>query len=52
MAKVCVALLYNDLQAVFGKINALEGKVNEIRKGMALKDERIMRLEGEMKKKR
>jgi peptidoglycan hydrolase CwlO-like protein len=51
MAKPSVASLYNDLQAALGRINALEGEVNEICKGMALKDERITKLEGEIKKK-
>jgi peptidoglycan hydrolase CwlO-like protein len=51
MAKPSVASLYNNLQAALGRINALGGKVNEIQKGMALKDERITKLEGEIKKK-
>jgi hypothetical protein len=51
MAKPSVASLYNDRQAALGRIIALEGEVNEIRKGMSLKDERITKLEGEIKKK-
>jgi hypothetical protein len=34
-----------------GRINALEGQVDEIRKGMALKDERITKLECVIKEK-
>jgi hypothetical protein len=50
MAEPSVASLYNDLQAALGRIDALEGQVDELRKGMALKDERITKLECEIKK--